>query len=605
MKLSSGVLLEILNGATPEKPVLQVINAKKITAPNTVDRYRLLLSDGDHTYSHAMLAAQMNKFLENEELTSYSIIEVTKYMCNTLGEKRVIILLDLKVITSGTDVGERIGNPAQLGPNNIPKPSEVQKVDNDNSVPTAGANSIAQKGTLQVKNNQNNNNTVMANNSSTPNTPNRAIHVIASLTPYQNRWRIRARVTHKSNVRTWSNSRGEGKLFNVNLLDDSGEIRCTGFNDQVDKYFDMLEVNKIYYFSKCTLKTANKQYSTLKNDYEMTMNAETIIEPCNDDVSLPVLTFDFVKISDLEKCKPNSNIDVVGIVKVCNDVGTVIGRQSQKEITKRDLQIVDQSGVAVNLTLWGEDAVKFDGQGYPVVAVKGARVSDFSGRSLSVSGASQMMVNPDIKESHVLRGWFESEGRDLSFSTFQSEGGSAGGNSTNWKIFQQVKNENLGQGDKADYYTAKGTVMFMKKDNCMYQACPTAECNKKLIDQGNGLYRCEKCNREFPNYKWRMILQANVADHSDNQWITCFQESAEQMLGIKADELGSMREQDEMQFDQVMRDALFKHYIFRMRAKVETYNDESRLKTVCVSATPVNWQEYGRKLVEQIEQLGV
>ena len=47
--------------------------------------------------------------------------------------------------------------------------------------------------------------------------------------------------------------------------------------------------------------------------------------------------------------------DVVGVVKVCNDLSTVIGKASQKEITKRDLQIVDQSGVAINITLWGND----------------------------------------------------------------------------------------------------------------------------------------------------------------------------------------------------------------------------------------------------------
>lgn len=40
----------------------------------------------------------------------------------------------------------------------------------------------------------------------------------------------------------------------------------------------------------------------------------------------------------------------------------------------------------------------------------------------------------------------------------------------------------------------------------MYQACPSQDCNKKVIDQQNGLYRCEKCDREFPNFKYRMML---------------------------------------------------------------------------------------------------
>lgn len=53
---------------------------------------------------------------------------------------------------------------------------------------------------------------------------------------------VRARVVSKSGIRTWSNSRGEGKLFSMDLVDESGEIRCTAFRDQCDKFYDMLEV---------------------------------------------------------------------------------------------------------------------------------------------------------------------------------------------------------------------------------------------------------------------------------------------------------------------------------------------------------------------------
>lgn len=166
-----------------------------------------------------------------------------------------------------------------------------------------------------------------------------------------------------------------------------------------------------------------------------------------------------------------------------------------------------------------------------------------------------------------------------------------------------MKSENIGQGDKPEYFTCKGSVIFLRKENCMYMACPTEACNKKLVDQGNGMYRCEKCSKEFPNYKWRMILSANLADHSDNQWVTCFQESAEALLGISADELGSMRETDEAGFDQVFQNATFKPYIFKLRAKMETYNDEKRLKTVCMNATPVDWVEDGRRLVDEINKM--
>lgn len=50
-------------------------------------------------------------------------------------------------------------------------------------------------------------------------------------------------------------------------------------------------------------------------------------------------------------------------------------------------------------------AEKFDGSAQPVLAIKGAKLSDFGGRSLSASFSSTLMVNPDIPEAYKLRGW--------------------------------------------------------------------------------------------------------------------------------------------------------------------------------------------------------
>jgi replication factor A1 len=40
----------------------------------------------------------------------------------------------------------------------------------------------------------------------------------------------------------------------------------------------------------------------------------------------------------------------------------------------------------------------------PVIAVKGCKVSDYNGRTLSLIISSVVSVNLDIKESHELRG---------------------------------------------------------------------------------------------------------------------------------------------------------------------------------------------------------
>lgn len=45
---------------------------------------------------------------------------------------------------------------------------------------------------------------------------------------------------------------------------------------------------------------ANKQYSKVNNDYEMTLHAHSSIVPCDDSDGIPTMNCDFVKIADLE-----------------------------------------------------------------------------------------------------------------------------------------------------------------------------------------------------------------------------------------------------------------------------------------------------------------
>lgn len=60
------------------------------------------------------------------------------------------------------------------------------------------------------------------------------------------RWTIKARITNKSEKRRWSNAKGEGTLFSVDLLDSDGnEIRGTFFKDACEKFFDVLEESKV------------------------------------------------------------------------------------------------------------------------------------------------------------------------------------------------------------------------------------------------------------------------------------------------------------------------------------------------------------------------
>lgn len=68
-------------------------------------------------------------------------------------------------------------------------------------------------------------------------------------------------------------------------------------------------MDKVYYISRCTLKTANKQYSSLKNDYEMTFNNDTVMEECTDNTtSVPGVQYNFIPVSELANKDTDSTV---------------------------------------------------------------------------------------------------------------------------------------------------------------------------------------------------------------------------------------------------------------------------------------------------------
>ncbi|XP_030633337.1 replication protein A 70 kDa DNA-binding subunit [Chanos chanos] len=598
VKLSEGAIEAFAKGNDVNNPVLQLVNIRKIDGGSGPARYRVMMSDGLHTMSSFMLSTQLNPLAEQDQLAPNSVCLIKRSVTNVLKDgRRVVVILDVDVVKTANEMTGKIGEPTPYveGQSKAPQTTTTPAPTVRPLQPQNGKDGSVSRGFGRDFGKK----TVTA-----PSTPGGSSKVvpIASLNPYQSKWTIRARVTNKSGIRTWSNSRGDGKLFSMEIVDESGEIRVTGFNQEVDKFYSLIEQGKVYYISKGTLKIANKQYTSLKNDYEMTLNGESTIIPCEDSQDVPMLQCDFVSIADLEARDKDAIVDVIGVCKSAEDV-TRITTKNSREVSKRNIQLMDMSGRVIQVTMWGAEAENFDATGQPILAIKGAKLSDFGGRSLSTLFSSTVMINPDMPEAYKLKGWYDKEGHALDGQSMTEMRGGGGGGSTNWKTLADIKNEHLGHGDKADYFTCIGTIVYLRKENCLYQACPSKDCNKKVVDQHNGMYRCEKCDREFPDFKYRLMLSANVADFGDNQWVTCFQDTAEVVLGQNSTYLGQLKDSNEAAFDEVFQNANFNTFVFRNRVKLETFNDESRIKVTVVEAKPVDHKEYSKRLIMNIRKL--
>uniref|UniRef100_A0A3Q4GTL6 Replication protein A subunit n=1 Tax=Neolamprologus brichardi TaxID=32507 RepID=A0A3Q4GTL6_NEOBR len=576
----------LCKGLDVDKPVLQLLNIRQISNASSPPRFRLMMSDGQHSLTSCLLATQLNYLSEENLLVPNCVCLLKKTINNTLADgRRVVVVMDMDILKSAKETGGKIGNPTPYNTDGIPLEAPHASPMKASAMKASPSKGLTMKVSPMKA-------SPMKANSASPGSSAK-VNPIASLNPYQSKWTIRARVTNKSSIRTWSNSKGEGKLFSFEIVDESGEIRITAFNKEVDKFFSLVEQGKVYYISKATLKPANKQYTTLKNDYEITLHAHSSIVPCDDNQSIPTVHCDFVPIAELENRDKDAIIDVIGICKSAEDVSRITTKNS-REVSKRALSIIDETGKVVTVTLWGEEAENFDGSTQPVVAIKGARLSDFGGRSLSALFSSTVMVNPDIPQAFRLRAWYDREGFAVNSQSLTETRSAGTGLNMNWKTLSDIKNEDMGHGEKAQYFSCVATVLYIRKENCLYQACPSADCNKKVIDQQNGLYRCEKCNKEFPNFKYRLLLSANLADFGDNQWVTCFQETAEALLGH------SLRLETYIFSVCIWHSLRFRNTSCSLCLSTE---DESRVKVTVMEVQPVDHREYSRRLLQNIYKL--
>lgn len=78
------------------------------------------------------------------------------------------------------------------------------------------------------------------------------------------------------------------------------QIQATMFNEAAKKFYEKFQLGKVYYISKGTLKVANKQFKTVQNDYEMTLNEYSEVEEASNEVTfIPETKFNFVPIDEL------------------------------------------------------------------------------------------------------------------------------------------------------------------------------------------------------------------------------------------------------------------------------------------------------------------
>jgi replication factor A1 len=345
----------------------------------------MIISDGTYFMNTCMPSKRATEaLLVTGQVDKNSLIRITEYALKEVNDKknagkttRLVLATSMELLQDAPHEAGRIGDPTDIAKNDQANrrrdTANVAAPGSDLGSAGGGGGAVQQKrrgGGSEYD-------------------------AISSLNPYRNKWTIKARVTKRGDKKTWSNAKGEGCLFSVDLLDAEGtEIRATFWKEAVDMFYEMLAPGSLATFSGGKLKGANKQWTTIKNEYELTFDRSATINPVeDDDDSIKAIVFEFVKLADVEAAEVKATVDVVGVVKDFMPVSSLTAKSSGRELWKRDVTLVDDSNVAVRLTLWGEEAQKDDAEfsGSPVLCVKGARVGEYQGKNLSSGFGSTIL----------------------------------------------------------------------------------------------------------------------------------------------------------------------------------------------------------------------
>ncbi|TYJ42406.1 hypothetical protein E1A91_A03G087500v1 [Gossypium mustelinum] len=618
--LSQDAISTILANPSPDSSsdipeiIVQVLDLKL-----TGNRYTFNASDGKMKL-RAIFPSNMSSEIITGSVQNKGIVRILDYTLNDIPNKseKYLIVTKCEVVSPALETEIKAEVETEEHDTVLKKP----KLENEaryeakadvSSIILKPKQEIVSKSAAQIVHEQRTN---MAPSSRMAMT--RRVHPLVSLNPYQGNWMIKVRLTSKGNMRTYKNARGEGCVFNVELTDEDGtQIQATMFNEAARKFYEKFQLGKVYYISRGTLKVANKQFKTVQNDYEMTLNENSVVEEAsNEETFIPETKFNFVPIDQLGPyVNGRELVDIIGVVQSVNPVSNIKRKIDNENIPKRDLIVADETKKTVVVSLWNELANNIGQELFdnadksPIVAIKSLKVSDFQGVSLSTLGKSSVMINPDITEAKKLRSWYDSEGKGSSMASIglglspSSKTGARSMYTDRVSLTHITSNPSLGD-EKPAFFSIKAFVSLIRPEQAMwYRACKT--CNKKVTEAVGSGYWCEGCQKNDEECNLRYIMVSKISDTRGEAWVSAFNEQAEKIVGCSADELDKLKsEQGDIDgYQKKLKEATWVPHLFKVSVTQNEYNNEKRQRITVRAVAPINFAEESRFLLEEIKKM--
>ncbi|CDU16569.1 hypothetical protein YYC_03504 [Plasmodium yoelii 17X] len=447
---------------------------------------------------------------------------------------------------------------------------------------------------------------------------------ISQITTYVSKWIIKAKVVNKSKLSTFKNN---NSFFSIDITDVHGDsISCKFWGSSADKWFNNIELKKVYIFSKGRVSIANPKYNTVKHKYELTFNEDSEIHEVKDDGEIKIQkNISLVNLRDIKIATKETpfTADLIGIVKhICppNNLKTKQGN----DIIKQNIIIVDDTKHSFEISFWDSNVNLIEkdlkeNEIYIFTNISIRNWNDMKNGTFGVTSSIEKVenLNDELKEKCLgISEWYNNNGKYEQFTNMK--------NILSNDVIQ-TPDKHYALSDVNDVltkisgtYTLVGRIKriyWKSKENehrFYYPAC--TKCKKKLLSSGqdntqggdydnsnfnneeNCVYSCMNCDennvKPFYNYTFNFLFM----DFSGSITLRAFSDEGFNLLGKKAEELKGL---DEDSLDYLFNyDFLYKEYKVVVRVSQKIYNGIERVNFTAMRIFPQKYSDISYLLNE-------
>jgi replication factor A1 len=407
-------------------------------------------------------------------------------------------------------------------------------------------------------------------------------------------------------------------LFDFYVVDtDNSTMQVICFNSIVNKFYNIITMNKVYTISNGHVKNNNNNNSNSSNKYFSSYNEcqyklilsdeSTVTETTNThdierffashESQLPTHNdtkpLSFTSIDEiLHTIDFGTVINTYGIVK---SVGNVMRLQTKHgEIDMKRVIITDTAPTDIEVTLWRNHSNMCFTVG-DVIVLLHVKVGKYKTKNISTLTESVITVNPSPQvltqyniqsQVNALQHEFIKP-NDKEIETILNKV-DVFSNSTTYNNVNDVNAypENETQFDTLHnvysvllteqsslktfpLFTVKATVVaFEHKYNNYYAGCPFNKCLRKVFYQ-QSKWKCNHCNKAYDKPQYYFSIKITIGDCSAIKTLTLFDRPASAFLGTTASQYKEyITHKNDSELDKLLKCVIDQQFVFVLQPKI-------------------------------------